>query len=225
MPGVGLDFDVLLLGGSSMSMSMGSYTYNAYINENNNDASFGNDDVDSAGKPTTTTTTTTELVDEATGEIVVISSQNHLEQGHSSATIINAPSTSNTQAPPSPTATIIHETFASIPTSPAATSATTRSLLPLISIAGGLVAIGAIIGGVYRSKKQKTISNNNGRGGIVHLDEKSIQSINSKSTDESEMSASMVDEENNSSLESMAAMSTLVTSSSSSSWVDRRASI
>jgi hypothetical protein len=94
----------------------------------------------------------------------------------------------------------------------------------LISIAGGLVAIGAIICGVYLSKNQ-----NNG-GGIIHLDEKSIQSINSKSTDESEMSESLADEENNdsrisstiSSLASMAAMSTLV---SNSSRVDRRASI
>jgi hypothetical protein len=103
----------------------------------------------------------------------------------------------------------------------------------LISIAGGLVAIGAIIGGVYRTKKQKKTSNNNNNNGsgIIHLDEKSIQSINSKSTDESEMLSSLADEENDNSnrfhhhlllLASMAAMSTLV---SNSSRVDRRASI
>jgi uncharacterized membrane protein YebE (DUF533 family) len=57
-------------------------------------------------------------------------------------------------------------------------------LLPLISIAGGLVAIGAIIGGFYHNKKKKTA--------ITH-DEKSIQSINSKS----DMLVSLADEENN----------------------------
>ena len=218
MPSAGLEaFDVLLLGGSSMSMSF-SISYN--------DASVvGNDDLDSTGT-TTTTTTTNEVVDEATGEIVVIHHEDH------PSTVTTTPSTTtiNTQAIHPPTTTI-HETFANIPTSTTtATSASNRSLLPLISIAGGLLAIGAIIGGVYRNKKQKKTSNsnNNNGGGIIHLDEKSIQSINSKSTDE--MSSSLADEENNdsrltsttSSLASMAAMSTLV---SSSGRVDRRSSI
>jgi hypothetical protein len=220
VPGVGLeDVDVLLFGESSLSMSF-SYTYNAYNNDNNNiDAGVvGNDDVDSIGG---TSTTTPEVFDEVTGEIVVFH-----HEGHPSTTIttITPSSTSNTQTILPPTTTI-DETFANIPTYPA-TSTTTRSLLPLISIAGGLVAIGAIIGGVYRTKKQKKTSNNNGGG-----DEKSIQSINSKSTDESELSSSLADEENDnsriastttSSLSSMATMSTLV---SSSSRVDRRASI
>jgi hypothetical protein len=144
VPGVGLeDVDVLLIGGSSLSMSF-SYTYNAYNNDNNNNDAgvVDNDDVDSIGGTSTTTdTTTTEVVDESTGEIVVIH--------HPSTTIITTtPSfTSNTQTILPPTTTTIHETYASIPTSPAP-STTTRSLLPLISIAGGLVAIGAIIGGV-----------------------------------------------------------------------------
>ena len=155
VPGVGLeDVDVLLIGGSSLSMSF-SYTYNAYNNVgNNNDAGVvGNDDVDSIGGTSTTTTTTTEVVGEATGEIVVIH--------HPSTTIINTtPSTtSNTQTILPPTPSTIHETFASIPTSPAPSPTTTRSLLPLISIAGGMVAIGAIIGGVYHTKKQKKTSN------------------------------------------------------------------
>jgi hypothetical protein len=77
-----------------------------------------------------------------------------------------------------------------------------RSLLPLISIAGGLVAIGAIIGGVYRSKTQQTSNSNNNNigisgGGIIHVDEKSIQSITTKSTEE--ISSSSADEENNNS--------------------------
>jgi hypothetical protein len=96
-------------------------------------------------------------------------------------TTITTTPTTNTQAVLPPTTTTIRgETFANIPTSPAATTTATRSLLPLISIAGGLVAIGAIIGGVYRSNKHKKKT----CGG----DEKSIQSINSKSTDESEVS-------------------------------------
>jgi hypothetical protein len=217
-PGVGLeDVDVLLIGGSSLSMS---FSYNAYNNNNNDDNNagvVGNDDVDSIGGTSTTTTTTTEVVGEDIGEIVVIH--------HPSTTIITTtPSfTSNTQTILPPTTTTIHETFASIPTYPAPSTTTTRSLLPLISIAGGLVAIGAVIGGVYRTKKQKKTSKTH--------DEKSIQSINSKSTDESEMSVSLADEENDnsrisstttSSLVSMAAMSTLV---STSTRVDRRASI
>jgi hypothetical protein len=125
------------------------------------------------------------VVDEVTGEIVVFH-----QEGHPTIITTTPLSTHNTQTilPP---ATTINKTFASIPTSPATT--TTRSLLPLISIAGGLVAIGTIICGVYRSKKQKKTSNYNNGGG----NEKSIQSINSKSTEESEMSASLADEENN----------------------------
>ena len=164
---------------------------------------------------TTTTTTTTEVIDEATGEIVVI----HHEDLPSTTT--TPLSTSNTQAILPPATTTIHgETFVSISTSTTATtSAASRSLLSLISIAGGLVAIGAIIGGVYRSKTQKKTLN----------DELSIQSITSKSTEE--MSSSSADEENNNSrissssmtsLASMNAMSTLVTNSGR---VDRRASI
>jgi hypothetical protein len=90
---------------------------------------------------------------------------------------------------------------------------------PLIAIAGGLVALTLLVGGFYRMKN----SNSNG---IIHPDEKSIQSINSKSTDESEMGGSELseDEENShiSSLAIMAGMSTLVASTSR---VDRRASI
>jgi hypothetical protein len=164
----------------------------------------------------TTTTTTNEVIDEATGEIVVI----HHEDLPSTNTITTPSSTSNTQAvlPPA-TTTIDGEKFASIPTSTTTTKAASRSLLPLISIAGGLVAIGAIIGGVYRNKTQKKTLN----------DEISIKSITSKSTDE--MSSSSADEENNNSrissssmtsLASIAAMSTLVTNSGR---VDRRASI
>jgi hypothetical protein len=144
-------------------------------------------------------------------------------------TTITTTPTTNTQSVLPPTTTTIHgEAFANIPTSPAATTTATRNLLPLISIAGGLVAIGAIIGGVYRSNKHKKKTSNCNNGGG---DEKSIQSINSKSTDESEVSVSLADEENDnsqissttiSSLASMAAMSTLVTNSGR---VDRRASI
>jgi hypothetical protein len=98
-------------------------------------------------------------------------------------TTITTTPMSNTQTVLPPTTTTIHgETFANIPTSPAATTTATRSLLPLISIAGGLVAIGAIIGGVYHSNTHKKKTSSNGGG-----DEKSIQSINSKSTDESEV--------------------------------------
>ena len=164
----------------------------------------------------TTTTTTNEVIDEATGEIVVI----HHEDLPSTNTITTPSSTSNTQAvlPPA-TTTIDGEKFASIPTSTTTTKAASRSLLPLISIAGGLVAIGAIMGGVYRNKTQKKTLN----------DDISIQSITSKSTEE--MSSSSADEENNNSrissssmtsLASIAAMSTLVTNSGR---VDRRASI
>ena len=164
------------------------------------------------GSTGTTTTTTTEVIDEATGEIVVI----HHEDLPSTTTTPS--STSNTQAVLPPATTTIHGETISTSTT-ATTSAASRSLLSLISIAGGLVAIGAIIGGVYRSKTQKkTLS-----------DEISIQSITSKSTDE--MSSSSADEENNNSrissssmtsLASMNAMSTLVTNSGR---VDRRASI
>ena len=171
-------------------------------------------EVGSTTTTTTTTTTTNEVIDEATGEIVVI----HHEDLPSTNTITTPSSTSNTQAILPLTTTTIHsETFASISTSTTTTKAASRSLLPLISIAGGLVAIGAIIGGVYRSKTQKKTLN----------DEISIQSITSKSMDE--MSSSSADEENNNSrissssmTSSMNAMSTLVTNSGR---VDRRASI
>jgi uncharacterized membrane protein YebE (DUF533 family) len=86
-------------------------------------------------------------------------------------------------------------------------------LLPLISIAGGLVAIGAIIGGFYHNKKKKTA--------ITH-DEKSIQSINSKSTDESDMLVSLADEENN---DSQLSSIHLLYISSQYSRVDRQALI
>jgi hypothetical protein len=166
----------------------------------------------------TTTTTTNEVIDEATGEIVVI---HHEDHPSITTTITTTPSsTSNTQAILPLTTTTIHsETFASISTSTTTTKAASRSLLPLISIAGGLVVIGAIIGGIYRNKTQKKTLN----------DEISIKSITSKSTDE--MSSSSADEENNNSrissssmtsLASMNAMSTLVTNSGR---VDRRASI
>jgi hypothetical protein len=95
-----------------------------------------------------------------------------------------------------------------------------RNMLPLISIAGGLIAISAMVGGYYRKKNIKS--------GIIHPDEKSVQSIDSKSTNESRMSGSIssddLESSKTSSLASMAAMSTLVANTSSSR-VDRRVSI
>ena len=95
-----------------------------------------------------------------------------------------------------------------------------RNMLPLISIAGGLVVISAMVAGYYRKKNTKS--------GIIHPDEKSVQSIDSKSTNESRMSGSVssddLESSKISSLASMAAMSALVAKTSSSR-VDRRVSI
>lgn len=110
----------------------------------------------------------------------------------------------------------IHETHSTVVSGDASSTINRK---PLIAIAGGLVALTLLVGGFYRMKN----SNSNG---IIHPDEKSTQSINSKSTDESEMgdSESSIDEANShlSSLAIMAGMSTLVATTSR---VDRRASI
>ncbi len=79
-------------------------------------------------------------------------------------------------------------------------------MLPLISIAGGLVAVSAMVAGYYHKKNTKS--------GIIHPDDKSVQSFDSKSTNELLMSGSEssdnLESSKISSLASMAAMSTLV---------------
>jgi hypothetical protein len=80
------------------------------------------------------------------------------------------------------------------------------NMLPLISIAGGLVAVTAMVASYYHKKNIKS--------GIIHPDDKSVQLFNSKSTNELLMSGSEssddLESSKISSLASMAVMSTLV---------------
>jgi hypothetical protein len=165
---------------------------------------------------TTSSTTTTIITDSTTAitSFTITTSTTKEEEGRKLPPT-NSTSNSANYTPvfdePTDEATITHESHQKV----FENSSDKRNMLPLISIAGGLVSVSAMVAGYYRKKSTKS--------GIIHPDDNSVQSFDSKSTNESLMSGSKTLDDLESLkislLASMAAMSTLV---GNTSRADRR---
>ena len=163
---------------------------------------------DEATATTTSSSTITTIITDSTTpttSFATTTSTTEKEEGSRlPPTVSTSVSTTYTPVVDEPTdeATVTNESYQKV-----GNSSDKRNLLPLISIAGGLVAISAMVAGYYRMKNTKS--------GIIHPDEKSIQSVaTNESSDDLESSKT-------SSLASMVAMSTLANTSRP----DRRVSI
>jgi hypothetical protein len=161
---------------------------------------------------TTTSSTTTTIITNSTTaatSFTTTTSTTEEEEGRKlPPTTYTSVSTNYSPVVDKPTdeATVTHESHQKV----FGNSSDKRNMLPLISIAGGLVAVSTMVAGCYCKKNTKS--------GIIHPDDKSVQSIDSKSTNDSLMSGSeSLDDLESSkffSLASMAAMSTLVANTS-----------